>query len=109
MNSLRTENAEEDAEDDQEWSGWLVKSDSDSSPTESDWINVESDGSDYLEISDSGSELAEGEPGSVESNLQGGPPTRMSSLATTKVRNDFHCRTEFRLTSSRYSRQRIFL
>ena len=88
MNSLRTENAEEDVEDDQEWDSWLVKSDSDSSPTESDWINVESDGSDYLDISDSGSELAEDEPGSVRSNRQGGPPTRFSSLATTKVRND---------------------
>lgn len=82
MNSLRTENAEEDVEDDQEWDGWLVKSDSDSSPTESDWINVESDGSDYLEISDSGSE---GEPGPVMSNRQRGPPTKMSSLATTKI------------------------
>ena len=85
MKSLRTENLEEDAEDEQGWDDWLVESDS-SSSSESDWINVESDGPNNLEISGSDSETADGECSFARSDQHGQSSTRVSSLATTKVR-----------------------
>lgn len=86
LKSLRTENAEEDTEDDQAWDDWVVESDSDSSSEGSNWIDVESDGSDNLGISDSDNEIADGVPISVGPG-QHSPPTRVSLLATTKVRS----------------------
>ena len=88
MKSLRAESLEEDVEDERAWDNWLVGSDSDPSSDESDWINVESDGSNKLEISDSDSEMADGKPGFARSDQHERPPVRVSSLATTKVRDD---------------------
>ena len=82
LKSLRTENVEGGAEDEQGWDNWLVESDSGSSSEESDWIDVESDGSNDLQISDSDNEIANGDP---DQHKQ--PPARVSSLATAKVRN----------------------
>lgn len=87
MKSLRAEDLEEDAEDEQTCNDWLFESDSSSSSGESDWINVESDGSDDLEISDSDSEIADSEHSFTRSNHHEQSSTRTSSLATTKVRN----------------------
>lgn len=86
MESLRAENFEEDAEDKQAWDDWLFESDS-SSSGESDWINVESDGSKNLEISDSDSEIADSEHSFTRCDHHGELSTRTPSLATTKVRN----------------------
>jgi hypothetical protein len=77
---------EEDPVDEQAWDNWLVESDSDSS-AESEWINLESDGSDNLKISDSDSEIVEDEPGPAKSDQHKQPPARVSSFATTKVGN----------------------
>lgn len=80
LKSLRPGNVEEDPEDDEAWGNWLIESDFDSSSEGSDWVNVESDGSDNLEISDSDDEMADDDqPKQL--------PMRISSLATTKVRN----------------------
>lgn len=87
MKSLHTENLGEDAEGEQAWDDWLVESDSDSSSDESDWIDVKSDGSNNLDISDSDSEMANGEPGFARSYEHEQSSVRISSLATTKVRN----------------------
>lgn len=81
---VRAENMEEDGDDEQAWDNWLVDSNSDSSD-ESDWINVESDGPDNLEISDSDGEIAGDKPDTAVFRLQKQPPTRLSSLATTKI------------------------
>jgi hypothetical protein len=78
------ENVEEDAEDEQAWDKWLVESDSHSSSGESEWINVVSDGSNNIEINDSGSETTGDEHGSARSDEHKEPP-RISSFATTKV------------------------
>jgi len=86
LKSLRTANSEEDAEDEQAWDNWLVESDSDSSDS-SDWINVESDGSNNLDISDSDNEMADGDPGFARSGQHEHSLARVSLLATTKVRN----------------------
>lgn len=70
------------------WNNWDVKSDSDSSESEAeDWIDVDSDGGDHLIVSDSDSEDEKG--GSKEQEpkeVQPAVETRISSLATTKVR-----------------------
>ena len=84
LQSLRVENVGEDVEDEQAWDKWLVESDSDSSSGESEWINVASDGSDNIEINDSGSEIAGDGHGTARSDEFEEPP-RISSFATTKV------------------------
>ena len=78
---------EEGAENHQAWDDWLVESDLDSPSEGSDWINVESDGSDNLEISNSDNEIDEGGPGFARSDQHKQLPMRVSSLATTKVRS----------------------
>jgi protein SDA1 len=88
LKSLPAENFE--AGDEQAWDNWLVESDSEPSSDESDWINVESDGSNNLEVSDSDSEMADGESGFARSNRHEQSSARVSSLATTKVRNAPH-------------------
>lgn len=108
LKSLRTEGFEEQAGDERAWDSWLVESDSDSSSDASDWINVDSDGPNNLEISDSDSEMAASEPMFVGSDQRGQPPVRVSSLATTKVRNDPNVPHETRADfSPRYSRRQI--
>ena len=82
MESLPAEGLGEQNE--QAWDNWLVESDSDSSG-ESDWINVESDGSNNLEIGDNDSEMASGEPDSGKLDQHEQSSARISSLATTKV------------------------
>jgi len=84
LKSLRTDNLEEDIECEQGWDNWLVESDS-SSSDEPNWINVESDGSNDLEISDSDDETANGEYGFTRCDQHDEPPARVSSLATTKI------------------------
>jgi hypothetical protein len=108
LKSLRTEGFEEEAGDEQAWDNWLVESDSDSSSDASDWINVDSDGPNNLEISDSDSEMAASEPVFAGSDQRGQPPVRVSSLATTKVRNAPNVPHETRADfSPRYSRRQI--
>ena len=85
MRSLHAGSFWEDIEDEQAWDSWLVESDSDSSSDGSGWINVGSEGSNDLEISDSDSEMADGEPGLTITDRHGQPSARVSSLATTKV------------------------
>ncbi|KAF9792317.1 SDA1-domain-containing protein [Thelephora terrestris] len=84
LKSLDTENVGEDSRDQQAWENWLVESDSDSS-SEPDWINVDSDGADNLEISDSDSETADVEPVSTSSDQRGQLPAGVPSLATRKI------------------------
>ena len=79
MRSFHTVDLGGDA-DERAWDNWLVESDSDPSSDESDWINVESDGSNNLEITDSDSETVGGKPDQHEQSS-----VRVSSLATTKV------------------------
>jgi len=88
LRSLRAGSFGEDSEDEQAWDSWLVESDSDSSSDGSGWINVGSDGSNNLEISGSDSEMADGEPSPAMIDQHGQPSARVSSLATTKVRNN---------------------
>ena len=84
LKSLPAEDVEEDTVDDRAWDNWLVESDSDTSSEGADWINVKSDGSGNIEINDSETETADGEPGSAGFDRQLSPG-RVSLLATTKV------------------------
>jgi protein SDA1 len=98
----------EESRDQQAWENWLVESDSDSS-SEPDWINVDSDGTDNLEISDSDSETADAEPVSTSSDQCGQLPAGVPSLATRKARNVPRVHTNFWLMPHRYLRQQILL
>ena len=97
---------EEDTGYEQGWDNWLVESDS-SSSDESNWINIESDDSNNLEISDSGDETANCEYSFARSDKHVEPSTRVSLLATTKVTNAPVSHKKFRLMPFRYLRQQI--
>lgn len=110
MKSLRTGSLGEYAEDEQAWDNWLVESESDSSSDESDWINVESDGSNDLEISDSDNEMGGCNPDFARSDQHEQSSTRVSSLATTKVGKILRIPYEPQFnTSRRYLHQPILL
>lgn len=94
--------------EEQAWDNWLVGSDSDSSDS-SDWINVESDGPDELEISDSDSGMGDSGPSFARSDQQKQSPVRVSSLATTKVRTSSIPCEAWADIPLRYLRQPILL
>jgi protein SDA1 len=83
-----------DGDDDQNgWEGWDIASD-DSSEDESEngWINVESDGEEAFDMSDSEDESMKkkeslGPVVSQQSETSNQQEKRISTLATTKVRN----------------------
>lgn len=87
LESLCAEDVEEGAEDHQAWDNWLVESGSDSSSEGSEWIDVEPDGSNNFEISDSDSEITDRGPGSARPDQHKQASMGVTSLATTKVRN----------------------
>lgn len=105
MKYLCSEGLEEEAEGEQGCDSWLVESDSDSSPDESDWINVESDGSNNFEISDSDSEMVDGEHSFARSDQHEQSSMRVSSFATTRVRNtpSISCETQTNIPLDTYS------
>jgi protein SDA1 len=77
---------DEEKDDEEAWEGWEVESESsDDSSDSGGWIEVESDGGDHLNISDSdgegeksGEKLQENDGSATDAN-------RTSTLATTKV------------------------
>ena len=89
MKKLREEEGVELADEDNDeagWEGWDVESDS-SEESSDGWIDVESDGDEDLEISDSEDEGPSKEKIAEQSNAEDDVPdiTRVSTLATTKV------------------------
>ena len=82
----------DDGDEESAWNGWDVESDT-SSESSDGWIDVESEGEEDLDISDSEDEYEKSkveqvkadEPGASD-NVDGDRPSRISSLATTKVR-----------------------
>ncbi|KAI0688738.1 actin cytoskeleton organization and cell cycle progression protein [Cytidiella melzeri] len=105
-----------DEEDEQAaWDGWDVESDS-SEESSNGWLDVESDGGDGLEISDSEDEhetVERGHKDDVEvvmecTEVGQDGPSRVSSLATTKILTpaDFSMLNELKIKSATESVQR---
>lgn len=90
------------------WEGWDVETDSDSdSDSESGgWIDVESDGDDNLEVSDSEDEQpsAPKPPGEKKPDTDA-DPNRISTLATTKVNHSFYTSRNVLISCCRSLRQ----
>jgi protein SDA1 len=84
--------------DEKAWQGWDVESD-DSSDEESEggWMNVDSDGDDQFDVSDSEDEKKSSLPAKPIEETAETPKEeetkRVSTLATTKVRLPLICRT----------------
>ena len=81
---------EDEGSDDEEgaeaWEGWEVESDSsDDSSDSGGWIDVESDGDDHLNVSDSDGEDGNGGNKLREADEPASDANRTSTLATTKV------------------------
>jgi protein SDA1 len=100
-----------DGDDDENgWEGWDIASD-DSSEDESEngWINVESDGEEAFDMSDSEDESMKkkellGPVVSQQSETSNQQEKRISTLATTKVCNRSQSLYPFSLTKNRYYR-----
>lgn len=80
---------DDDDDDESAWNGWDVESDS-SSESSDGWIDVQSEGDDDLEVSDSEDEREKptadkADAALADDNVNGDGSSRISSLATTKV------------------------
>ncbi|KAN0105324.1 protein required for actin cytoskeleton organization and cell cycle progression [Russula decolorans] len=88
---LRTTRGEDEAsgdgeEDDEAWEGWEIGSESsDDSLDSGGWIDVESDGGDHLNVSDSGDEDGKNGDKLRKIDESAGDVNRTSTLATTKI------------------------
>lgn len=88
MRTTRGEDEEsgDGEEEDEAWEGWEIGSESsDDSSDSGGWIDIESDGEDHLNVSDSDAE--DGKNGDKLRKDDGSPGdvNRTSTLATTKV------------------------
>lgn len=82
-----TGSADDDGDDEAAaWEGWDVETNSDSESESEGWIDVDSEGDDNLEVSDSEDEreLASKPPGETDPEIDSNP-NRISTLATTKI------------------------
>ncbi|KAF9052728.1 SDA1-domain-containing protein [Panaeolus papilionaceus] len=85
LKRLREEDGDELEEDEDDWNGWDVESDSSSDSEASEgWINVESDDDNDLEISDSEDE-AEVKKAPIPEKDAVTQATTVSTLSTTKI------------------------
>ena len=72
-----------DEDDGKAWANWDVESDDSSSDSEDGWMNVDSDGDDKFDVSDSDDEKLPKPPKDEETPKE--DTKRVSTLATTKV------------------------
>lgn len=94
LQNLREDQDQDDGSDNG-WDGWDVESDNSEESESEGWMDVDSGGEDHLEFSDSEDDRDKSgskkdtKPAEVEfkTEIEDGPdPDRVSTLATTKVR-----------------------